>query len=57
MPLVEELFLKNKKADYADTYAAIMAIRFHGTEGGVIDSKRLVSRCTTCSSGRSWPTW
>jgi len=42
LPLVEELFLANEKADYADTYAAIMAIRFHGTEGGVIDSKRLV---------------
>jgi hypothetical protein len=42
LPLVEELFLANEKADYADTYAAIMAIRFHGSEGGVIDSKRLV---------------
>ncbi len=42
LPLVEELFLANKKADYADTYSAIMAIRFHGTEGGVIDKKALV---------------
>ena len=42
LPLVEKLFLANDKADYADTYAAIMAIRFHGTEGGIIDSKRLV---------------
>lgn len=42
LPLVEELFLANEKADYADTYAAIMAIRFHGSEGGIIDSKRLV---------------
>jgi hypothetical protein len=42
LPLVEKLFLGNDKADYADTYAAIMAIRFHGSEGGVIDSKRLV---------------
>jgi hypothetical protein len=42
LPLVEKLFLANDKADYADTYAAIMAIRFHGSEGGVIDSKRLV---------------
>src|SRR5438067_1562168 len=42
LPLVEKLFLANEKADYADTYAAIMALRFHGTEGGVIDSKRLV---------------
>jgi hypothetical protein len=42
LPLVEELFLANKQADYADTYSAIMAIRFHGTEGGVIDKKPLV---------------
>ncbi len=42
MPLVEELFLKNKNADYADTYAAIMALRFHGSETDVIPRKRLV---------------
>jgi hypothetical protein len=42
MELVEELFLKNKKADYADTYSAIMALRFHGTEGGVIKRERLL---------------
>src|SRR5262245_2066408 len=42
LPLVEKLFLANDKADYADTYAAIMAVRFHGSEGGVIDAKRLV---------------
>ncbi len=36
LPLINELFLANKKAPYADTYAAIMAIRFHGTEGDVI---------------------
>jgi hypothetical protein len=42
LALVEELFLANPKADYADTYAAIMAIRFHGSEGGVIDKKSLV---------------
>ncbi len=43
LPLVEELFLANPKADYADTYSAIMAIRFHGTEGGVISKKPLVA--------------
>jgi hypothetical protein len=43
LSLVESLFLANEKADYADTYAAIMAIRFHGTEGGIIDAKRLVT--------------
>lgn len=42
LPLVEKLFLANAKADYADTYAAIMAIRFHGSEGGIIDTKQLV---------------
>jgi hypothetical protein len=42
LPLVEQLFLANEKADYADTYAAIMAVRFHGTDGGVIEPKRLV---------------
>jgi hypothetical protein len=42
LPLVEQMFLANDKADYADTYAAIMALRFHGTDGGVIDKKRLV---------------
>ncbi len=42
LPLVNELFLANKKAPYADTYAAIMAIRFHGTEGNVIARSALV---------------
>jgi hypothetical protein len=42
LPLVEQLFLANDKADYADTYAAIMAVRFHGTDGGKIEPKRLV---------------
>ncbi|MGY8770145.1 MAG: hypothetical protein ACKVH8_17145 [Pirellulales bacterium] len=43
MTLIEELFLKNKEAEYADTYAAIMAIRFHGTETDVIPRKRLLA--------------
>jgi hypothetical protein len=42
MPLVEELFLKNNKAEYADTYAAIMALRFHGSETDVIPKKRIL---------------
>lgn len=42
LKLVEDLFLANPKADYADTYSAIMAIRFHGTEGGVIEKAPLV---------------
>lgn len=43
LPLVNELFLANPKSDYADTYSAIMAIRFHGSEGGVIEKKALVT--------------
>jgi len=42
IPLIDELFLANKQAPYADTYAAIMAIRFHGTEGNVIARSALV---------------
>jgi len=42
MPLVESLFLKNKKSEYADTYAAIMALRFHGTESDIIPRDRIL---------------
>lgn len=42
MPLIEELFLGNGKAEYSDTYAAIMAVRFHGTESEVIPRDRLL---------------
>ncbi|MGI9469889.1 MAG: hypothetical protein ACR2NZ_00050 [Rubripirellula sp.] len=42
LPLINELFLDNKQAPYADTYAAIMAVRFHGTEGDVIPRSALV---------------
>lgn len=41
LELVEELFLENKQSQYADTYAAIMALRFHGTEGNVISRERV----------------
>jgi hypothetical protein len=43
MPLVEELFLANKDAEYTDTYAAIMALRFHGTEEKIIPRERLLA--------------
>jgi hypothetical protein len=43
MPLVEELFLKDKDAEYTDTYATIMALRFHGTEDKIIPRKRLLA--------------
>ncbi len=39
---VEERFLKNPDAEYADTYAAIMAIRFHGNDTDVIAKSKLV---------------
>lgn len=42
MDLVEDLFLKNHKAEYADTYAAIMALRFHGTETTVVPQERIL---------------
>ncbi len=42
LALVDELFLANKKSQYADTYSAIMALRFHGTDGGVIEKKRVL---------------
>jgi hypothetical protein len=43
MPLVEDLFLKNRKAEYVDTYATIMALRFHGTEVDVIERQRILA--------------
>ncbi len=42
LELINQQFLLNQQASYADTYAAIMAIRFHGTEGGVIARSALV---------------
>jgi len=47
MPLIEELFLKNKDAEYTDTYAAIMALRFHGTEEKIIPKDRLLAGIRT----------
>lgn len=42
LDLIDELFLSNTKSQYADTYAAIMALRFHGTEGGVVEKDRVL---------------
>lgn len=42
MTLVEDLFLKNAQAEYADTYAAIMALRFLGTETQAVPRERLL---------------
>ena len=47
MPLVEDLFLKNKDAEYTDTYATIMALRFHGTEEKIIPRERLLEGIRT----------
>jgi hypothetical protein len=47
LPLVEDLFLKNKQAEYTDTYACIQAIRVVGEESDVIPRPRLAEalRC------------
>lgn len=42
LDLIDELFLANKQSQYADTYAAIMALRFHGTDGDVIEQERVL---------------
>ena len=42
LPLIEDLFLKNPESEYADTYAAIMALRFHGNETDIIPRKRIL---------------
>lgn len=43
LPLVEQLFLTNPKADYPEIYSAIMALRFHGTEGGVLSLEKVTA--------------
>lgn len=40
--LIEDKFLRNKEADYVDTYAAVAALRFHGTESKVIPLPRIL---------------
>jgi hypothetical protein len=42
LKLIDELFLANKKSQYADTYSAIMALRFHGTDGNVVEKSRVL---------------
>lgn len=42
LELIDKEFLANEQAPYADTYAAIMALRFHGTEADKIPRSRLV---------------
>jgi hypothetical protein len=42
LPLIEEKFLADPDAEYTETYAAIMSIRFHGEEEKIIPKQRLV---------------
>jgi hypothetical protein len=42
LPLVEELFLADKNADYTDTYGAIMALRFHANDFDTVEKKQLI---------------
>ena len=42
LPLIDELFIANTKAPFPQSYAAIMAIRFHGTDSDVIPRSALV---------------
>jgi len=43
LPLIEDLYLKDKKCEYADTYAAIMALRFQLSDGKAVPTKRVLS--------------
>jgi hypothetical protein len=42
LKLIEELYLANPKADYADTYAAIMAIRLQANDFGAVRKSALI---------------
>lgn len=43
VPLIEDLYLKDKQADYADTYAAINALRFQLSDGKAVPKKRALA--------------
>ncbi|MEE2641089.1 MAG: hypothetical protein VX768_10725 [Planctomycetota bacterium] len=40
---VDGLFLANRKASYSDAFAAIAALRFHGSEAKVLSKKQIVA--------------
>lgn len=42
LALIDELLLANKESEYADTYAAVMALRFHATESNVVSRERIL---------------
>lgn len=46
LQLIDQRFLTNKQATYNEVYSAIAAIRFHGTDGGVLDRKVLLPSLT-----------
>src|SRR5690606_36582900 len=41
LPLVVDLFIKNQDAEFTDTYATVMALRFHGQERDIISKDDL----------------
>jgi hypothetical protein len=43
LPLLEDLFLRDTECDFSDTYAVIVAIRFHLVEADRIDDERLLA--------------
>ena len=42
LPLIEQMFLSNKDAEYVDTLSAVSALRFHGTDSDTIPRERIV---------------
>jgi hypothetical protein len=47
LPLIVESILKNKDSQYVDIFAAVMALRFHSTEGVVLKKEAVAkSMCT-----------
>ncbi|MCC6508300.1 MAG: hypothetical protein IT423_04285, partial [Pirellulaceae bacterium] len=42
LKLIDELFLGNKKSPYSDTYSAIQALRFHASDGNVVEKARVL---------------
>ncbi len=41
LPLIRDRFIKNETAEFTDQYQAIMALRFHAEEGGVIEKDEI----------------
>jgi len=41
LPLVEDLFLRQKSVEYSDLYSTIQALRFHGNELTIIPTSRI----------------